>query len=102
MLFSDQNLPTSTYNLKIGNQIVDQVGTNCKEKYFKFVGHVLDDKLSWKEHIQHISKQLESANFGLNNSINSNSINFLLRQIVLVVVLLLMQFNQIRKYLISL
>ena len=70
MIFSDQNLPTCTNNLKIGNQIVDQVGTNCKEKYFKFVGHVLDDKLSWEGHIQHVSKKLASANFGINSTKN--------------------------------
>ena len=70
MIFSDQNLQACTYNLKIGNQIVDQVGTHCKEKYFKFVGHVLDDKLSWEGHIQHVSKKLASANFGLNSTKN--------------------------------
>ena len=70
MIFSDQNLQAYTYNLKIGNQIVDQGGTHCKEKYFKFVGHVLDDKLSWEGHIQHVSKKLASANFGLNSTKN--------------------------------
>ena len=46
---------------------VAKIGTkNCKEKYFRFVGHVLDDKLSWEGHIEHIAKKLASANFGIN------------------------------------
>ena len=72
MLFSEKNLQTDvdTLQIKIGDRIVEQVGTNCKEKYFKFVGHVLDDKLSREGHIQHIAKKLASANFGINSSKN--------------------------------
>ena len=54
--------------LKIGDQLIDQVGTDCKEKYFKFVGHVLDDKLTWTGHVEHICKKLASANFAINSS----------------------------------
>ena len=57
-------------NLKIGNQLIDQVGTSCKEKYFKFVGHVLDDKLTWSGHLDHICKKLASANFAFNSTKN--------------------------------
>ena len=70
MIFSDQNLQIGTNNLHIGNQRIEQVGSNCKEKYFKFVGHVLDDKMSWEGHIEHIGKKLASANYGLNSSKN--------------------------------
>ena len=37
MLFSDKNLQTDIKDLqiKIGGKILDQVGTNCKEQYFK-------------------------------------------------------------------
>ena len=44
MLFKDdKNLQNNvdTLQIKIGNQTVEQVGTGCKEKYFKFVGPVL-------------------------------------------------------------
>ena len=34
------------------------------------MGHVLDDKLSWEGHIEHIAKKLASANFGINSSKN--------------------------------
>ena len=70
MLFSEKNLDIGINTLKISNQSIEQIGSNCKEKYFKFVGHVLDDKLSWDGHIEHIAKKLASANFGINSSKN--------------------------------
>ena len=63
MIFSDQNLTTNLNQLHIGNQSIEQVGTKCKDQYFKFVGLVIDDKLSWEGHVQHITKKLASANF---------------------------------------
>ena len=57
-------------NVNIGGKPVEQVGSQCKEKYFKFVGHVLDDKLSWQGHVQHICKKLASANFAINSTKN--------------------------------
>ena len=51
-------------------QLVEQVGTNCKEKYFKFVGHVLDDRFTWVGHVEHICKKLASANFAINSTKN--------------------------------
>ena len=38
-------------DIKIGGKSIEQVGTGCKEKYFKFVGHFIDDKMSWEGHI---------------------------------------------------
>ena len=60
MLFQDKKLNSNvnTLQIKIGEQIIDQVGSNCTEKYFKFVGHVLDDSLSWVGHVEHICKKL--------------------------------------------
>ena len=63
MIFSDTNSNVGTNTLHIGNQRVEQVGTNCEEKYFKFVGHVLDDKLSWEGHLEHISKKTCKCKF---------------------------------------
>ena len=70
MVFSESTSKISNNYLKIGETNIEQIGTNCNEKYFKFVGHVLDDKLSWEGHIEHISKKLASANFGINSSKN--------------------------------
>ena len=68
MIFSDSNSSIDKNQLKIGNQMIEQIGSNCKEKYFKFVGNVLDDRLNWEGHIEHIAKKLASANFGINSS----------------------------------
>ena len=72
MLFSERNAQVNLQylNLKIGDKIVEQVGTNCKEKYFKFVGHVLDDKFTWVGHVEHMCKKLASANFAINSTKN--------------------------------
>ena len=56
--------------LMIGGKCIEQVGSHCKEKYFKFVGHVLDEKMSWEGHINHISKKLASANYAINSTKN--------------------------------
>ena len=52
MLFTEKNanIDLQGLNIKILDKPVDMVGTNCKDKYFKFVGHVLDDKLTWVGH----------------------------------------------------
>ena len=55
MLFSNSNLEVGTNELRIGNKKVEQIGTNCRDRYFKFVGHVLDDRLNWEGHIEHIT-----------------------------------------------
>ena len=47
MLFSEGQSNIGNNSLKIGDTIIEQIGSNCREKYFKFVGHVLDDNLSW-------------------------------------------------------
>ena len=70
LLFSNSNLEVGTNELRIGNKKVEQIGTNCKDRYFKFVGHVLDDRLNWEGHIEHITKKLASANFAINSSKN--------------------------------
>ena len=72
MLFTEKNatIDLQGLNIKILDKPVDRVGSNCKEKYFKFVGHVLDEKLTWVGHVEHICKKLSSANFAINSSKN--------------------------------
>ena len=77
MIFTEKNakLDLTGLNIKIADKTVDRIGSDCKEKYFKFVGHVLDDKLTWVGHIEHICKKLASANYALNTSKNFLPLN---------------------------
>ena len=72
MLFSGQSKihDLGDLKLKINGKDIDQIGNNCKDKYFKFVGHVLDENLTWEGRIEQICKKLASANFAINSSKN--------------------------------
>ena len=70
MLFSDKQFDIGNNKLQIGGTTIEQIGTHCQQKYFEFVGQVLDDKLTWEGQIEHISKKLASANFAINSSKN--------------------------------
>ena len=72
MLFSghEKVIDQGNLNLQIDGKSVDKIGNNCKDKYFKFVGHVLDENLTWEGHLEHIAKKLASANFAINSSKN--------------------------------
>ena len=41
-----------------------------QRKILKFVGHVLDENLTWEGHTEHLAKKLASANFAVNSSKN--------------------------------
>ena len=71
--YFSENLQYPT--LKIGDQSITQVGSNFSEKYFKYVGHVIDDQLNWNGHIEHITKKLASANYAINCSKNFLPLN---------------------------
>ena len=60
----------SLHSLKLDGKIDDRIGTNCAEISFKFVGHYLDEFLSWDTHIQHVSSKLNSANYAIASSKN--------------------------------
>ena len=58
------------YQLKIGNEVIDRIGAECKEKYFKFVGHRLDEFLTWQYHINHVQGKLYSGNYAISQTKN--------------------------------
>ena len=51
--------------LKIGDKIIERRGEDCEDKYFKFVGILLDENLSWVHHLNHIRGKLSSANYAI-------------------------------------
>ena len=55
----------SNLNLKIGCETVERIGNECKTKFFKFVGHHLDEYLSWEHQINHVRGKLASGNYAI-------------------------------------
>jgi len=49
MIFRNKNMYFDLENckLKIGNEILETIGTACTYKYFKFVGLKIDEFLNW-------------------------------------------------------
>ena len=60
----------SNLNLYIGNELIDRIGNSCSTTAFKFVGHFLDEHLSWDCHINYISNKLSSASFIISRTKN--------------------------------
>ena len=55
-------------SLKIGNEEIERIGSNCKTKFFKFVGIHLDEHLSWDFQINHVCSKLSSGNFAISRA----------------------------------
>ena len=66
----DRKVDLSNYSLKIGNECIERIGHDCEEKSFKFLGHHIDENLSWEFHISHVKKKLATANYFINNTKN--------------------------------
>ena len=53
--------PTKTLlqaNIKIGSTIIEQCGHNYKNTSIKFLGIMIDDRLSWTDHITYVKSKL--------------------------------------------
>ena len=68
ILFKKQESHIHLGELLIGGEAISRVGESCDEKSFKFLGHHLDENLTWSHHIDFINKRLVSANFALSRS----------------------------------
>ena len=55
----------SNLKLNIGGEVVERIGSDCKKKFFKFVGHHLDEFLTWEHQINHVQSKLASSNYAL-------------------------------------
>ena len=67
-MFKRQSCHLHLGELFIGGEAISRVGEGCKEKSFKFLGHHLDENLTWNYHVNHVHKKLVSANFALSRS----------------------------------
>ena len=70
IIFKEKNIHCHFGKLEIGGKIIDRIGDGFEENTFKFLGHVIDENLSFEEHINHILKKLLKANYALSTSKN--------------------------------
>ena len=66
MIFNAHTAETKM--LKIGNEFIERVWEQGREKSFKLVGIQLDEKLKWSHHISYILKKVNSSNYVLTRS----------------------------------
>ena len=60
----------ANFSLQLDGKNVDRIGHKCKETSFKFVGHHLDEFLTWDAHIKHVISKLGSANYAIGRTKN--------------------------------
>ena len=70
ILFRKPNMNVDFLNLSLNieSQQIDRIGKNCKETSFKFVGHHLDEFLTWENHIKHVKNKLSKSNYAINST----------------------------------
>ena len=67
ILFKNKDTHVHFSDVMIGDNVIDRVGDSCKEKSFKFLGHWVDEHLSWKQHLDKLQRKLISANYALSS-----------------------------------
>ena len=68
MLFKAPSCHLHVGELLIGGKFISRIGEDFKEKSFKFLGHHIDENLTWVHHMDHVNKKLVSANYALSRS----------------------------------
>ena len=67
----NHNKKQTNIKIKLNNQNVIEISEENEEKFFKFLGFRMDNKLTWKHHIQHVKTKLSTANYILATVKNS-------------------------------
>ena len=72
ILFRKKNVHVDFENihLKLGEEQIERIGSECTNKYFKFVGLYLDEHLTWDHQVQHVHNKLSSGNYAINSAKN--------------------------------
>jgi hypothetical protein len=65
ILFKDKTSHVHLNDLVIGDNIISRVGHNCKEKYVRFLGIMIDENLSFDGHIDKLQSKLKSSIYAL-------------------------------------
>ena len=67
-------------NLLINGIPLERIGVGCKEESSKFLGVILDESLTWKQHINHINKKISKSLFAIKqvkHILNTDSLKIL-------------------------
>ena len=67
-MFKSPNCHLHHGELSIGGDVISRIGEGCEEKSFTFLGHHLDENITWVHHVNHANKKLISANYALSRS----------------------------------
>jgi hypothetical protein len=78
ILFKNKGVHVHFGDVKIGDDLVERVGDSCKDKSFRFLGHWVDENLTWKTHIEKLQSKLISANYALSTA--KDSVPFRIRK----------------------
>ena len=67
ILFRNKANKIDFNNLKldIGGENIERIGSDCKDKFFKFVGYHLDEFLTWEHQINHVHSKLSGSNYAI-------------------------------------
>ena len=58
-------IPPLNLELMFGNEKIERIADNLPTKTFKFLGHVIDEHLTWAGHTSSIHSKISSGNFAL-------------------------------------
>ncbi len=67
MVFSANSRLSFPTNVKINGKSIGKVGKNCNDSGIKFLGVIMDEQLTWKNHISHLTAKIAHAIFVLNS-----------------------------------
>jgi hypothetical protein len=65
VLFKTKDAHVHYNTLKIGNSVISRVGSNCSEKYVRFLGILIDENLSFSCHVEKLHSKLKSSLYAL-------------------------------------
>ena len=65
ILYKSKHQHVHANNLFIGNNIITRAGSNCEEKYVRFLGIWIDDNMSFVGHIEKLKSKLNSGLYAL-------------------------------------
>ena len=67
IIFRNKNMKIQGENisLKIGGETLERVGFDMPLKNLKFLGHIIDEHLSWADHISYVRSKISSGNYAL-------------------------------------